>query len=239
MNQATTTLYEPLGRRAVEFFCARTGGSEEYTGKDMVATHQGMNIYELESMPAIGDAMVSGAKAMRKSFGVVMTPRAALVTAFSLICAVFCGGVSAQTPQEAQTSPASIATAASAPAITRTAKDADLKWNPCPPFLPKGCGIAVLNGEPAKNNLDVFFKLPGKSVLPRHWHTSAERMILVAGELHVEYDGQKTAILKPGTYAYGPARKSHSGKCVSKEPCILFIAFELPLDAVPTEETAK
>ncbi len=176
---------------------------------------------------------------IRKSFGVSMTPRAALVTAFSLSCAVFCGTVAAQTAQAAQTAPATIATAVAELAITRTAKDADLKWNPCPPFLPKGCGIAVLNGDPAKNNLDVFFKLPGKSVLPRHWHTSAERMILVAGELHVEYEGQKTAILKPGTYAYGPARKPHGGKCASKEPCILFIAFELPLDAVPMEEKTK
>ena len=89
--------------------------------------------------------------------------------------------------------------------------DPQLKWGPCPPFLPKGCGIAVLHGDPAKDNVDVFFKLPAKSTLPLHWHTSAERMVLVAGELHVTYDGQKTAVLKPGTYAYGPAKRLCSG----------------------------
>ena len=171
-------------------------------------------------------------------------PRAGLLAVLSVACAMINVNAVAQTPTPVPVAapapapaPVTIAKPVTEMAITRTAKDADLKWNPCPPFLPKGCGIAVLNGDPAKNNLDVFFKIPGKSDLPRHWHTSAERMILVAGELHVTYDGQKTAILKPGSYAYGPARKPHSGKCASKEPCILFIAFELPLDAV--EDKAK
>ena len=64
-------------------------------------------------------------------------------------------------------------------ALTRTARDAQLKWGPCPPFLPKGCGIAVLHGDPAKDNVDVFFKVPAKSTIPLHWHTSPERMVLV------------------------------------------------------------
>lgn len=124
-------------------------------------------------------------------------------------------------------------------ALTQTANDAQLKWGPCPPFLPKGCGIAVLHGDPAKDNVDVFFKVPAKSTIPLHWHTSPERMVLVAGELHVTYDGQKKAVLKPGTYAYGPAKKPHNGYCASKVPCVLFIAFESPLDAAPVESTKK
>jgi quercetin dioxygenase-like cupin family protein len=121
------------------------------------------------------------------------------------------------------------------PALAWTADDAQLEWGPCPPFLPTGCGIAVLHGDPAKNNFDIFLKVPAKSRLPLHWHTSAERMVLVAGELHVTYEGQKTAILKPGTYAYGPAKRPHDGVCASTVSCVLFIAFESPLDAVPIE----
>ena len=128
---------------------------------------------------------------------------------------------------------------ASEPALAITANDASLKWMPCPPFLPKGCGIAVLHGDPAKHNADVFFKVPGKSTIPLHWHTSPERMVLVTGQLHVTYEGQKKVILKPGTYAYGPAKKAHNGYCASKVDCVLFIAFESPLDAVPVETTAK
>jgi mannose-6-phosphate isomerase-like protein (cupin superfamily) len=124
-------------------------------------------------------------------------------------------------------------------AMTQTAGDPQLQWGPCPPFLPKGCGIAPLHGDPAKDNLDIFLKVPAKSTIPLHWHTSAERMVLVAGELHVTYDGQKTAVLKPGTYAYGPAKHPHKGYCASTKPCVLFIAFESPLDAVPVETAKK
>jgi quercetin dioxygenase-like cupin family protein len=125
------------------------------------------------------------------------------------------------------------------PALVQTADDAALKWGPCPPFLPAGCGIAVLHGDPAHDNLDVFFRVPAGSSLPLHWHTSAERMVLVAGELHVTYDGQKTVVLKPGAYAYGPAERPHKGNCASAVPCVLFIAFESPLDAVPVESPGK
>ena len=124
-------------------------------------------------------------------------------------------------------------------ALTRTAKDAQLQWGPCPPFMPAGCGLAVLHGDPAKANADVFLKVPAKAVIPNHWHTSAERMILVAGELHVTYKNQPKLVLKPGMYAYGPAKLAHSASCAGNAPCVLFIAFESPVDAVPTEAPAR
>lgn len=124
-------------------------------------------------------------------------------------------------------------------AITRTADDAQLAWGACPPFLPQGCGIAVLHGDPARDNVDVFFTVPAKSKLPLHWHTSAERMVLIAGELHVTYEGQRTSVLRPGTYAYGPAKRPHEAVCESSVPCVLFIAFESPLDAVPVAGKPK
>lgn len=46
-------------RRAVEFFCAGAGGLETYTGKDMLATHKGMNISEQEFVNVVDDAMAA------------------------------------------------------------------------------------------------------------------------------------------------------------------------------------
>ena len=119
-------------------------------------------------------------------------------------------------------------------ALAISAQDAQLQWGPCPPFMPAGCGLAVLHGDPAKPNADVLLKLPGGSAIPDHTHTSAERMVLVAGELHVTYKGQDKAVLKAGMYAYGPARLPHSATCAGTAPCVLFIAFEGPVDAIPT-----
>lgn len=125
------------------------------------------------------------------------------------------------------------AASAGTPAMGIGIDDADLQWGACPPFLPAGCGIAVLHGDPAQPNVDVFFKVPAGAKIPRHTHTSAERMVLVSGELNVTYDGQPQRSLKTGMYAYGPAGQPHEAVCVSKSPCVLFIAFEAPLDAVP------
>lgn len=134
---------------------------------------------------------------------------------------------------------AGVPVSAQEPPLTRAPQDSKLKWGPCPPFLPKGCEISVLHGDPAKNNADIFFKVPANSILPRHWHTSAERMVLVSGELHVTYDGHKTAVLKPGTYAYGPPKLPHKAECKNAGPCVLFIAFVSPVDAVPSEGESK
>jgi mannose-6-phosphate isomerase-like protein (cupin superfamily) len=124
-------------------------------------------------------------------------------------------------------------------ALALRAQDANLKWDTCPDPLPKGCGLAVLHGDPAKPNADVFLKLPGRSKIPLHTHTSAERMILVAGRMQLTFEGQKMAVLQPGSYAYGPAKKPHTAACTSDKPCILFIAFEGPVDIMAVAPANK
>jgi quercetin dioxygenase-like cupin family protein len=119
------------------------------------------------------------------------------------------------------------------PALAKSADDADLQWGACPAFMPPGCAIAVLHGDPSKPNADILFKVPGGSDIPLHTHTSAERMVLVAGEFVVAYEGQAEARLVPGTYAYGPAGRPHGGRCASDVPCVLMVAFEGPVDAIP------
>lgn len=129
---------------------------------------------------------------------------------------------------------------ASAPeqALTLSAQDAQMQWGPCPPFMPAGCGLAILHGDPGQANADVFLRIPANAAIPEHWHTSAERMVLVAGELSVTYKGQAKAVLKPGMYAYGPAKVPHGASCGGNGSCVLFIAFESPVDAVPTVAAA-
>ena len=120
------------------------------------------------------------------------------------------------------------------PAQVFSINDAQLKWRSCPAFIPKGCKIAVLHRDSRKDNADIFFKVPTNFTIPRHWHTSPERIVMVSGQLEITYDGQQPTVLKPGTYAYGPAKLPHKASCVSGNPCILFIAYEGPVDTVPT-----
>jgi quercetin dioxygenase-like cupin family protein len=155
----------------------------------------------------------------------------------------------AQTPSAPQTVPGSIAPAATSkvtaeakavavvpdPAQTPLAikvNDPNLKWAPCPPLFAEGCRIAVLRGDPTKPGADVFFQVPGGYTIAPHLHTSAERMVLVGGEMEVTYQGRSPIVLQHGQYAYGPPKAPHGAKCRSREPCTLFIAFDLPVDAI-------
>jgi Cupin domain len=129
--------------------------------------------------------------------------------------------------------------AAQEPALALSPQDPGLQWGPCPAFMPAGCGLAVLHGDPTKANADVFLRIPANATIPEHWRTSAERMVLVAGELSVRYQGQAPTVLKPGMYAYGPAKLPHTASCRSGASCVVFIAFESAVDAIPASPGAK
>ena len=142
---------------------------------------------------------------------------------------------SAQTAGSGVEAAAKPAPATIARPLAQSASDPALKWGPCPPGMPEGCGIAVLQGDPSKPNADIFLRVPGGSAIPPHAHSSAERMILVSGELEVKYQGAPQATLEATDYAYGPANVPHRANCRSEAACILFIAFEGPVDVRPFE----
>ena len=152
--------------------------------------------------------------------------------AISLSIVLLSGAAASPTPVVAQE-------AAEEQAISRTHKDPQLKWGPCPPIFPKGCEVTVLRGDPANGGADVFLRVPAKYRIPPHWHTSPEHMILVSGQLQVTYEGQKPSVLRAGSYAYGPAKAKHEARCANAGPCVLFIAFESPIDAVLVEGAPK
>ncbi len=116
-------------------------------------------------------------------------------------------------------------------AFVRSIEANELEWGGCPEFMPENCRIAVLQGDPAQSNADIFFKLEGNTKVPNHWHHSAERMVLVSGKMKVEYEGQAPQVIDVNSYAYGPAERRHKAACISSDPCVLFIAFEEPIDA--------
>ena len=141
----------------------------------------------------------------------------------------------AEKPADREPQAAAATTAANEAALVTTAADSSLTWGACPAPLPAGCELAVLHGDPSKPNADVLLKIPAGYAIPPHTHSSAERMMLVSGRLDVRYQGAQPARMLPGTYAYGPAGRPHTATCMAAEPCVLFIAFEGPVDVMPYE----
>jgi quercetin dioxygenase-like cupin family protein len=114
--------------------------------------------------------------------------------------------------------------------------DPVIEWGPCPGFFPDSCRIGVLNGNAAEPRADVFFKVPAGTAIPPHTHTSAERMVLVSGSMEVEYEGRAPSVIRTGDYAFGPPGHPHRARCLDAGECVLFIAFNEALDAMPAEQ---
>lgn len=64
----------------------------------------------------------------------------------------------------------------------------DAAWGPCPPTLPAGCEIAVLEGNPRAPDLfTVRFKLGAGLVMPPHTHPKDERVTVLEGKVAVAF----------------------------------------------------
>ena len=91
----------------------------------------------------------------------------------------------------------------------------DIQWQPCPPNLPEGCEMVVLEGSPKSNDLfSVRFKLSGKFVMPPHTHPKDERATILQGTAYVAFGKDATREqakeFGPGDYYVNARDEIHS-----------------------------
>lgn len=90
-----------------------------------------------------------------------------------------------------------------------------IQWKPCPPNLPKGCEIAVLEGNPKNPDLfTVRFRVSGDFVMPPHTHPKDERATIIQGKAYVAFgvDGTRedAEVFGPGDYYVNARGAIHS-----------------------------
>ncbi len=68
-------------------------------------------------------------------------------------------------------------------------RDSDLQYRPCPPELPSGCEIAILEGHPkaAAELFTVRFRLDEGLYMRPHIHPSDERVTVLEGGVSVAF----------------------------------------------------
>ena len=91
----------------------------------------------------------------------------------------------------------------------------DIEWKPCPPNLPEGCEMAVLEGSPKSNDLfTVRFKVNGKFIMPPHTHPKDERATILQGKAYVAFGKDATREdakeFGPGDYYVNARNEIHS-----------------------------
>jgi quercetin dioxygenase-like cupin family protein len=115
-------------------------------------------------------------------------------------------------------------------------KSSDNKFEPVP-GLPQCITGAVQSGDPATGPSVISFKATPGCVVPWHWHTPTEHIMLVSGSARVEMkDGAaKPAVLGPGGYAMLPAKHVHQFTCPTA--CAGFVYSDAAFDIHYVDES--
>lgn len=96
------------------------------------------------------------------------------------------------------------------------------------PGLPTCTVGSVQNGDPAKGPSIVFAKIDAGCVIPWHWHTPSEHLMMVSGVARIEMKDGKPLTLESGGYALMPSRHAHQFRC--ERACSLYIYSDAAFD---------
>ena len=97
------------------------------------------------------------------------------------------------------------------------------------PGLPACVTMAVENGDPTKGSSVIVFKGTAGCVIPWHWHTPTEQVMIVSGSAKVEMtDSNRAATIGPGGYAMLPSKHQHQFTCSSA--CTAFVSSDSAFD---------
>jgi len=89
---------------------------------------------------------------------------------------------------------------------------------------------ALENGSPSIGPSTFILKAPPNCIVPWHYHTAGEQLIVTQGNVKTEMDGMAAASLTVGGYAMMPGKAKHQFSCQSKSPCVLFVTFDRTYD---------
>jgi quercetin dioxygenase-like cupin family protein len=99
------------------------------------------------------------------------------------------------------------------------------------------CLVEVLeNGDPASGPSTAILKAAPNCVVPAHYHTAEEQLIVVRGEVSTGMEGMSSTVLGPGGFAMMPSKAVHWFTCTSKDGCLMFVTFDRTYDIVWVKE---
>jgi quercetin dioxygenase-like cupin family protein len=92
--------------------------------------------------------------------------------------------------------------------------------------------VARENGDPDKGASTFLLEAPSGCVVPAHYHTAEEQLMVVRGDVLTGMDGMPEQTLGPGGFAMMPSKAMHWFTCKSKDTCLMFVTFDRTYDIV-------
>jgi quercetin dioxygenase-like cupin family protein len=88
------------------------------------------------------------------------------------------------------------------------------------------------NGDLKTGPTTAIMKAAPKCVVPPHYHTAEEQLIIVKGNVSTGMEGMPDTVLGPGGFAMMPSKAPHWFTCAAKEECLMFVTFDRAYDIV-------
>jgi hypothetical protein len=89
---------------------------------------------------------------------------------------------------------------------------------------------ALETGNPQSGPSTSILRAPSGCVVPWHWHTAQEQLMVVAGEMIAEMIDRPPTLLGPGGFAMMPGRMAHQFTCQGAQACLMFVTFDAAYD---------
>jgi quercetin dioxygenase-like cupin family protein len=89
---------------------------------------------------------------------------------------------------------------------------------------------ALENGDPNTGPSTFLLRAAPNCLVPWHYHTAEEQLIVVSGDVEAGMDGISPRILQAGGFAMMPGKEKHWFSCKSKNSCLMFVTFDRAYD---------
>ncbi len=89
---------------------------------------------------------------------------------------------------------------------------------------------AVESGDPDKGPSTMILKASPKCVVPWHYHSAQEELMVARGNVLTEMEGVPTTTLELGGFGTMRSEEKHQFTCTGKSECILFVTFDRVYD---------
>lgn len=88
------------------------------------------------------------------------------------------------------------------------------------------------NGDLETGPSTAIMRATAGCVVPPHYHTAEEQLIIVKGNVSTGMEGMADTVLGPGGFAMMPSKVPHWFTCTAKEECLMFVTFDRAYDIV-------
>jgi quercetin dioxygenase-like cupin family protein len=91
---------------------------------------------------------------------------------------------------------------------------------------------ALEAGDPETGASTHILKASPQCVIPWHYHTAEEQLVVIDGTVSAEMDGMAATLLGPGGFAMMPSKKKHKFSCGAEKECLMIVSFDRRYDIV-------